>query len=224
MRPDQLSPVKILLILLVVFTLLFTPSLVAISSNPSTVSPQTALSTTIATGTLSVLWGDPYSDARINQGTGNVTLTVNGAITPRNDLPGYYTYKYPSDIDGDLEAQWTASNESYFLDVYLYQGYSEYNRTTVYPAADTFAAMYVYFWGTLSVNGVTSQIRGLAAAVAAAPDFFSFHGTARATYVILYPQTYHGNSYVFRWSQTDQNISGIEQPRADSLTQTVQLT
>ena len=74
------------------------------------------------------------------------------------------------------------------------------------------------------MNGVTSQIRGLAAAVAAAPDFFSFHGTARATYVILYPQTYHGNSYVFRWSQTDQNISGIEQPRADSLTQTVQLT
>src|SRR5215831_19518685 len=214
---------RILPALLVTLTLLSTPSLVAITGTQSP-SSQTALSSTVATGTLSVLWGDPYSAARVDQGTGNVTMTVQGSITPRADLPGYYTYNYPSTIDGDVEVQWAASGNSYFFDIYLYQGYSPYNRTTIYPAANTFAAMYVYFSGTLTVNGAVSQVHGLAALVAAAPGFFSFRGNSRATYIILYPQTYHGNQYVFRWSQTDQVINGLEQPMSASLSQSVQLT
>ncbi len=215
---------RILPALLVTMTLLSTPSLLAITGSQSPSSPHAALSSTIATGTLSVLWGDPYAAARVDRGSGNVSMTVQGAVTPRDDLPGYYTYTYPSNIDGDVEVQWTASGNTYFFDIYLYQGYSPYNRTTIYPAAATFGAMYMYFSGTMTVNGAVSQIHGLAALVAAAPGFFSFHGNARATYIVLYPLTYHGNQYVFRWSQTDQIISGIEQPMSDSLTQTVQLT
>ena len=224
MRPSiRLIMIRMLPVLLVTITLLSTPTLVAISRGPSS-TLQSALSTTTATGTLSVLWGDTYTAARVNLGSGNVTVTIQGNIMPRPDLPGYYTYSYPSNVNGDLEAQWTVSNETYVVDIYLIQGYSSYNRTTVFPTADTFAAMYVYYWGTLTANGVTSQIEGLAAVVAAAPGFFSFHGNARATYIILYPQTYHGNQYIFRWSQTDQIINGLEQPMSASLTQTVVLT
>ena len=97
------SLVRILPALLVTITLLSSPSLVAISGPQASVTPQTARSTTIATGTLSVLWGDPYEAARVDQGTGNVTMTIQGNITPRADLPGYYTYTYPSNIDGDVD-------------------------------------------------------------------------------------------------------------------------
>ncbi len=210
-------------VLIVAITLLSTPSLVALSGNPNPTS-QTALSTTVATGTLSVLWGDPYAAVKVDEGVGNLTMTVQGSITPRADLPGYYIYSYPAQVDSDIEVQWTASGNTYFFDIYLYQGSSPYNRTTIFPTAGTFAAMYLYYSGTMTVNGAPSTVHGLAALVAAAPGFFSFHGNARATYIVLYPQTYHGNQYVFRWSQTNQIINGLEQPRCDSLTQTVQIT
>jgi len=185
----------------------------------------TASSTASSAGTLSVLWGDPYVPARIDTGTGNETLIVTGPVSPRSDLTGYYTYDQArTQTQGELEAQWSTSNETFVVDIYFYQGDSPYNKTTVIPSHNAFAAMYIYFGGDLTVNGITSHIQGLAALVAATPGFFSFRGTAPATYVILYPQTFHGNQYVFRWSKTDQTISGIAQPASASLLQTVELT
>ncbi len=224
MKPFILRPaaMKILPLLIVTIALASIPTLAAISGNSSYRYQLSAKSVATSAGTLSVLWGDPYLPARINQGTGNETLTVQGYVTPRIDLSGYYTYTYPT-TTGELEAQWSTTNATYVVDVYFYQGYSPYNRTTIFPSENTFAAMYFYFKGQLTVNGVTSQVKGLAALVAAAPGFFSFHGTSRATTIILYPQTYHGNQYIFRWSQTDQIINGIEQPASQTVSQIVDL-
>jgi len=190
-------------------------------------APQTltAASTATSAGTLSVLWGDPYVPARINTGTGNETLTITGPVTARSDLPGYYTYDQArTQTQGELEAQWSTSNATYVVDIYFSQGDSPYNKTTIIPSQNAFAAMYIYFDGDLTVNGITSHIQGLAALVAATPGLFSFRGTVPATYVILYPQTFHGNQYVFRWSKTDQTINGIAQPASQSLLQAVELT
>jgi len=217
--------VRILPLILITIAIVSIPTLATISET-SRYAPQslTATSTATSAGTLSVLWGDPYAPARINTGTGNETLTVTGPVFPRADLPGYYTYDQAStQTDGELEAQWTTSNETYVVDIYFYQGDSPYNKTTIIPSQNAFAAMYIYFGGDLTVNGITSHIHGLAALVAATPGFFSFGGTAPATYVILYPQTFHGNQYVFRWSKTDQTINGIAQPASESLFQTVEL-
>ena len=218
--------VRILPLILITLAIVSIPTLSTISQTYR-YAPQslTATSTAMSAGTLSVLWGDPYEPARINTGTGNQTLTVTGPVSPRPDLPGYYTYDQAlTQTDGELEAQWNTSNETYVVDIYFYQGDSPYNKTTIIPSQNAFAAMYIYFGGEITINGITSQIHGLAALVAATPGYFSFKGTAPATYVILYPQTYHGNQFVFRWSKTDQTINGIPQPESGSLAQTVELT
>lgn len=218
---------KVLPILVVTVALASIPALPTMSQNYSygcNGYQHCATSVANSAGTLQVLWGDPYQPATISQGSGNETLTVQGYVASRPDLPGYYTYTYPT-TTGELEAQWRTATETYVVDVYFYQGYSPYNKTTIFPSENTFAAMYIYFNGQLTVNGVTTPVRGLAALVAAAPGFFSFHGAAPATYVILYPQTYHGNQYIFRWSQARQIINGIEQPASGQpMSQTVQLT
>ncbi len=226
----QLATVRILALLLVATALVTAPSIVANSGSQSHEPYTSPLGTTLfatsianATGTLSVQWGDPYLPAILGQGNGIESLSVHGSVTPRSDLGGAYTYVQPT-TEGELEAEWNTSSTTYSVDVYFYQGNSEYNRTTIFPSANTFAAMYIYFGGELTVNGVTTEISGLAALVATAPGFFSFQGTARTTYVVLYSATYHGDQYVFRWSQTDQIISGLEQPASDTLVQSVFLT
>jgi len=202
-------------------------SLANISETQQYYAPQSlsARSTATSSGTLQVLWGDTYEPARINTGIGNETLTVTGPVFPRADLPGYYTYDQASaQTDGELVAQWSTGTEIYVVDIYFYQGDSPYNKTTIVPSENSFAAMYIYFRGELTINGVTNQFHGLAALVAATPGLFSFRGASPATYVILYPTTYHGNQYVFRWSKADQTINGIAQPASESLLQTVELT
>ena len=218
--------VRILSLILITIAIVSIPTLATVSES-SRYAPQslTATSTASSAGTLSVLWGDPYAPARVNTGTGNETLTVTGPVSPRSDLPGYYTYDQArTQTDGELEAQWSTSNETFVVDIYFYQGNSPYNKTTIVPSKNAFAAMYIYFSGELTVNGITSHIQGLAALVAATPGLFSFRGTAPATYVVLYPLTFHGNQYVFRWSKADQTINGIAQPASESILQTVELT
>jgi len=203
--------------------LIVTIALISITGRASYIAQPGATSTAQATGSLSVMWGDPYRPAAGAQGAGSETLSVQGPVIASN-LPGYYTYKDPS-IWGTFNAQWNTSNATYSVDATFYQSDSPYNRTTIFPAANTFAVSYMYVDAKITINGiVTHQEDGLAALLADAPGFFSYHGTARATMIVLYSPSHHADQYFFRWSQTSQVIDGIQQPAAATLTQTVQLT
>ncbi len=79
---------RIIPLLIITIAIISIPTLATISGPFSYQAYSlNATSTAISAGTLSVLWGDSYAPARINQGTGNETLTITGAVTPRADLP-----------------------------------------------------------------------------------------------------------------------------------------
>ncbi len=228
LRPiRQQAITRVLPLLLVTIALASNTNLFAMSGsqrNTATPSPPPfATANATATGTVLVMWGDPYLPVQISDGNGTLTVSLQGNVAQRPDLQSAYTYTDPYTW-GDMDVNWSTANETYSADVYFYQGHSPYNKTTVFPyPANSFAAMYIYYTGELAVNGVTSQVHGLAAIIDAEPGFFGFRGTARAISVVLYSMTYHGNQFVFRWSQTDQTINGIEQPMSRTCESSVRL-
>ncbi len=194
-----------------------------VNMNPKSSAPvmptPTAMAIAIATGNLTVQWGDPYLPSRVSVAKGNESLTVEGNITA-STTQGYYSFTDP-EISGSLHVQWIANNTVYSLDGVFRESYSQYQSCTIFPTANSFVSSYMYFYGQVTTKGTSTGLRASASVLAQKPGLYSYQGSSPSTLIVIYSPSFHADQFVFRWSQSAQYIFGIEQPTAASFNQTV---
>ncbi len=180
-----------------------------------------ARSTTFVTGSMVVVWGDPFGPMYTHEGVGSQSLVVRGNVTARDDLPGYYTYD-ATRIWGTLHAEWTGEGSRYTLDLdfALETDDTPHMPTIVVPDSDAFIVTGMDFTGTLTVNGQTTSAKGMAATVATPPGLFGYDVQSRVNTVVLY-RSELGAQFVICWSEKSQTIYGMEASAADHMRQKV---
>ncbi len=184
-----------------------------------------ATSQTASSGSMTVIYGNPYSANPWAQGTGSQSLTLRGDVEPRTDLPGYYTYNTIR-LSGSAHAEWTDGQHQFILDASFTMQSDQPMKmpSTTVPLANAFIITDMMYMGTLTVDGQARQATGMAQMVAAAPGLFGFTGQSRATTILIYYSQSLGYQFVLRWSEAPQTIFGIPGPAASQFSQTVELT
>lgn len=208
----------------IITALLISLTILTISVATAYYQTPNAYSQASATGSFSMIWGDPYHTPTISQGTGSESLTITGNVAKQPNLPGYYAYTTLT-LSGSLHAEWSDNGNNYVLNASLYLSAYEtgYERISINPSGDSFYVSFMDYTASLTVNGVTNHTSGEAGIKAAAPGFFAFQGQARTTTIIIYAPSLGHPQYVIRWSETSQTIDGIPQPAASQFTQVVRM-
>ena len=183
-----------------------------------------AQSRTSATGSMIVVWGDPYTVMSVAVGEGKQSVRLQGQVVQRSDLPGFYVYTTMR-LSGTSHVEWTSGRDAYVLDV-IFEFTADQTPmmpATTLPGADSFVITEMLFEATLSINGQEMSDSGMGQVLALAPGCFGFDGAARVTVILLYAPLLD-IQFGLRWSSTAQTISGIEHPAAEQFRQQVTLS